>query len=63
MRENMAVQLDLFEELSEVDILRKELADVKQRSENVRRGIFARHNELSKLFLELKDEIDKLKLR
>lgn len=63
MRENMAVQLDLFEELSEVDILRRELADVKQRSENVRRGIFARHNELSKLFLELKDEIDKLKLR
>lgn len=59
----MAVQLDLFEELSDVDILRKELADVKQRSENVRRGIFARHNELAKLFVELKDEVDKLKLR
>tara|TARA_R110000868_G_scaffold312776_1_gene573732 strand:+ start:231 stop:410 length:180 start_codon:yes stop_codon:yes gene_type:complete len=59
----MAVQLDLFEELSDVDILRKELADVKQRNENVRRGIFARHTELSKLFLELKDEVDKLKLR
>lgn len=59
----MAVQLDLFEEFSEVDLLRKELADVKQRSENVRRGIFARHNQLSKLFIELKDEIDKLKTR
>lgn len=59
----MAVQLDLFEEMTEVDILRKELADVKQSSENVRRGIFARHNALSKLFLELKDEIDKLKLQ
>lgn len=59
----MAVQLDLFEEFSEVDLLRKELADVKQRNENVRRGIFARHTELCKLFLELKDEVDRLKLR
>ena len=59
----MAVQLDLFQEFSETDLLRKELADVKQRSENVRRGIFARHTELCKLFLELKDEVDKLKSR
>ena len=59
----MAVQLELFEEFSETDLLRKELADVKQRGENVRRGIFARHNELAKLFIELKDEVDKLKLR
>ena len=51
-----AVQLKLFEETSELDMLRAELAEVKSRSENVRRGLFARHDALSKLYIELKDE-------
>jgi hypothetical protein len=56
-----AIQLKLFEETSELDMLRAELAEVKARSENVRRGLFARHNELSKLYIELKEELDGLK--
>ena len=56
-----AVQLKLFEETSEIDMLRAELAEVKARSENVRRGLFARHGELAKLYVELKDELDEIK--
>lgn len=56
----MAIQLDLFRELSEVDILRQELEEVRSRNENVRKGIFARHNELAKLYLELSEKVEKL---
>jgi hypothetical protein len=56
----MAIQLDLFRELSEVDILRKELEEIRSRNENVRKGIFARHNELAKLFIELSEKVEKL---
>lgn len=54
------MQLDLFEEFSDIDMLRKELAEVRIRNENVRKGLFARHNELAKLYIELNDRITKL---
>lgn len=57
----MAIQFDLFEEISDIDILKKDLAEVKERNENVRKGLFARHNELAKLYIQLKDELDLLK--
>jgi hypothetical protein len=53
-------QLDLFEELK-FDSLKREMRKVKETSENVRKGIFARHNELAKMFLEQQKEIDYLK--
>ena len=56
----MALQLELFQEYTELDILKKELAEVRLRNENVRKGIFARHNELAKLFIELSEKVDKL---
>ncbi len=57
----MSVQLDLFQEKSEVDLLREELKEVRSRSENVRRGLFARHNELAKLYCIQKEEFDEFK--
>jgi hypothetical protein len=54
------MQLDLFEEFSDVDILRKELAEIRTRNENVRKGIFARHQELSKLYIQLNERVEKL---
>ncbi len=47
------IQLDLFQEYSEDEELRREVKKLHESSEKVRRGIFARHNELSKLYLEL----------
>jgi len=54
------MQLDLFEEFTDVDLLRKELAEIRTRNENVRKGIFARHNELARLYIELNDKVNKL---
>jgi len=41
--------------------VKQELADIKLRNENVRKGIFARHNELAKMYIQLKDELDMVK--
>jgi hypothetical protein len=57
----MAIQFDLFEETSDIDILKQELAEVRSRNENVRKGIFARHNELCKMYISLKEEVESLK--
>ncbi len=48
----MLIQLDLFEQDENV-LMRKEIAKVRESSEKVRKGIFARHNELARLWLEL----------
>lgn len=62
----MSLQLDLF--ISEVDLLREEQMKVKISADNVRRGMFARHNVLEKKLIEqekisdmLKNEIESLK--
>lgn len=48
----MLVQLDLFEE-NEMVLLRKQINLMKESSEKVRKGLFARHGELAKLYIEL----------
>ena len=56
----MSAQLDIFEE-TDISSLKEEMKKVKETSDNVRKGLFARHNELAKMFLEQKKEIDYLK--
>jgi hypothetical protein len=55
------MQSDLFEKDDELAILKRELYEVKERAENARKGLFARHNELIKLYMQLKDEMDHMK--
>lgn len=52
------IQYDLFKtkEQCEWEALLKELEETKKSADKVRKGIFARHNELAKMFLELKKE-------
>lgn len=54
------MQLELFQK-TENEIIRDEITKIRESSENVRRGIFTRFNELSKLFLEQQKEIEELK--
>ena len=54
----MEIQLNLFEEIDEVAALKIELAQVKASSEAVTKGLFARHNELAKMYLELKKQLE-----
>jgi hypothetical protein len=53
------MQFDLFEK-DDVKLLYSEFLKVKTSSDNVRRGIFARHNELAKLYVAQQERIERL---
>lgn len=55
----MDIQFDLFENKDLVEI-KKTLESVKTSSENVRRGVFARHDKLEKLVTELNQRVEML---
>lgn len=48
----MLIQLDLFED-NEMVLLRNEIQRVRESTDKVRKGLFARHGELAKLYVEL----------
>lgn len=50
------MQMDLFEDNSELGLLKREVQELRQRQENLRRGIFARHAEIER---QLKDALNK----
>ena len=56
----MTLQLELLDK-SEMDLLRERVEKVQKSSDNVRRGIYARHAELAKMYMEVKHELDTLK--
>lgn len=55
----MSIQIDFFD--SDLDLANKEYQLVFQRVENVRKGIFKRHNDLAKMYIELQQEIQFLR--
>ena len=58
----LAIQYDLFEEQSEINDLRKQIMAVKASNDNVRKGLFAKQNELMKMLLVQQGEIEKLRM-
>lgn len=53
------LQYDLFEAFpSEVEELKAELKAVRESSDKVRKGLFARHNELAKLYLDAHQRLE-----
>jgi uncharacterized protein (DUF3084 family) len=44
-----------------LEFVEKEVNEIRKRSDNVRRGLFARHNELAKLYMQQQSEIERLK--
>ena len=52
------IQLDMFEEIGEIEELKMQMSAIKESSDKVRRGIFVRHNELSRMYLELMRRMD-----
>ena len=52
-------QLELFS-LNDVERLSIEVKKVKESSDNVRRGLFARHNELAKMYMDLHKKYEEL---
>lgn len=57
----MNVQLELFGENDDMSLLKKEHRALFDRVENMRRGLFARHTDLMKLYIKQQEEIDKLR--
>jgi hypothetical protein len=53
----MQQQLDLFTKEG-IEILSNKVEKTTTMSENVRRGLFARHNRIEKLFYELQDKLE-----
>lgn len=52
------IQLDLFEPPpTEIDFIKADIEETKKSLGNVRRGIFSRHNDLSKLYIELESRL------
>lgn len=43
-----------------MEFLRREVQELRESHHNVRRGMFARQNELAKLFLELRDQLERI---
>lgn len=56
---SLQVQLDLFE--TEIDYRTEEIKLIKASMDKVRRGLFARHGELAKQFVQQQKEIDELR--
>lgn len=54
------MQLDLFQD-DDVEALYNEIANLRSTISNLRRGIFARHGELSRIVLELREELQSIK--
>lgn len=54
----MAIQLDFFQiDAEDVEYLKRKIEETKESSDKVRKGLFARHNELAKMYVELSERV------
>lgn len=58
----MLIQLELFENLSQVELLEKEIILLKQSQDKLRKALFARHGELAKKYMEVHERLDILEM-
>ncbi len=58
----MELQLDFFEDVDSVEFFKKELITIVKSQDNLRRGLFARHGDLCKMIMGLREEVEGLKL-
>jgi len=54
------MQMDLFGDNSEMGLLKQEIKVLREQLGNLRRGIFARHNEIQKELILVKGELAEL---
>jgi len=52
------IQLDFFQSHDELDLIRIELKSIKESNDKVRKGMFARHNELAKILLNISERLE-----
>lgn len=54
------LQYDLFYEVDESKVALQEAREAKEMANKVRRGLFARHNEMAKMYMELSRRLEML---
>lgn len=52
------IQLDFFEPHNELDLVRSDIKSIKESSNKVRKSMFARHNELAKLLIDINERLE-----
>ena len=58
----MSLQMDFFsEELSDTELLRLEMKELKESQDKLRKGLFSRHGELGKMIMSQQAQIDMLR--
>ena len=54
----MVIQLDFFQVMTETEMMREEIRQLRVSHEKVRKSLYARHGELAKLYLDLNDRMN-----
>lgn len=55
----MGIQLDFFQrDAEDVELLKIKIDEARASSDKVRKGLFARHNELAKMYIELSERVE-----
>ncbi len=57
------IQYELFESNDDIAIVQKEIIELRVAQNNLRKGLFARHNDLSRLYMRQQEEIERLKVK
>lgn len=58
----MSIQLDFFQEKSEIEILEDRIRDLEKSQDKQRKSLFARHGELFKKYIEISDRLEILEI-
>jgi hypothetical protein len=53
----MMLQLDIFQEMTETEILREEVRLLRDSNEKVRKSLYARHGELAKKYVDIHNRL------
>jgi hypothetical protein len=54
----MLIQLDFFHEKTEIELFQEEISLLKKSQDKLRKALFARHGELAKNYLDLKERLE-----
>jgi len=56
----LQIQYDFFKtpEEIEIELIRKTVLEFKESNDKVRKGLFARHNELAKMYVDMKNRLE-----
>jgi len=57
------IQLDMFRETTETDVVMTEVTAMKESNDKVRRKLFAQNGAMMKMILQQQEELDYLKMK